>query len=310
MNLSIVIPSWNEAESLPELLERVQEHAKAFAPYEILVIDDGSSDGSPELLERMSSEIPELGYYCFGRNYGKSAALALAFQHVRGEIVITMDADLQDDPAEITALISRLNEGWDLVSGWKEDRKDPLSKTLPSFFFNRVMRRVTGLKLHDFNCGLKAYRQEVVKNLRVYGELHRFLPALANWDGFQVTEIPVHHHARKYGESKFGMRRYLNGFFDLMTISFTSRSSLAPLHTFGRVGFFFFLTGFAINAWFGGVWLETHALRVRPLLILGWVLLILAIQFWSLGLLGELMIHLRAREESYRIKSWKEPHGS
>ena len=191
VNLSIIVPAWNEVESLPELIRRIGEHARAFEPYEIIVIDDGSRDGSCELLEKMCVVDPHLGFVSFGRNYGKSAALATAFARLRGEIVITMDADLQDDPAEIPRLIAELDNGWDLVSGWKRDRHDPLSKTIPSKFFNGVMRRVTGLKIHDFNCGLKAYRREVVDSTKLYGELHRFIPALSHWEGFQIGRAHV-----------------------------------------------------------------------------------------------------------------------
>ncbi len=310
MKLSVVIPAWNEAESLPELLRQVTEHAAEFEPYEIFVIDDGSRDSSRDLLEKMCEEDSHVGFLSFGRNYGKSAALATAFARVKGEIVITMDADLQDDPAEIPRLIAELDKGYDLVSGWKRDRKDPLSKTLPSKLFNGVMRRVTGLKIHDFNCGLKAYRREVVESVNLYGELHRFIPALSHWEGFRVTEIPVTHHERRFGESKFGARRILNGLFDLMTVIFVARRSAAPLHSFGRIGFWFFSVGMIINGYFGMVWLFTQTLRVRPLLILGLVMILMAIQFWSLGLLGELMIHLRAREERYRIARERLPRGA
>ena len=309
MRLSVVIPAFNEAESLPELIERIHVAAADLAPYEILVVDDGSSDGTVNLLERLSEKDPRLGFVSFGRNYGKSAALATAFDRVRGEVIVTMDADLQDDPAEIPALVAKLDEGWDLVSGWKRERKDPISKTVPSRVWNSVMRRATGLKLHDINCGLKGYRREVVKSLRVYGELHRFLPALAHWEGFRVTEIPVRHHERRFGQSKFGGRRFLNGIFDLMTVVFVARRSAAPLHTFGRIGFVFFAVGALISGYFMLVWIITQALHVRPLLVLGLFLLMMAIQLWSVGLLGELMIHLRAREESYRIKAERESRG-
>ncbi len=301
MKLSVLVPAYNEVESLPELIDRVREQAAAFAPFEILVVDDGSNDGSAELLAELADRFAELGYLRMGRNYGKSAALAEGFARVRGEIVITMDADLQDDPAEIPNLIAKLDEGWDLVSGWKKKRNDPISKTVPSRFWNALVRRVSGLPLHDFNCGFKAYRRDVVKNLRVYGEMHRYLPVLAGWEGFRVTEIPVQHHARNHGVSKYGGRRFLNGIFDLLTITFMARRSSAPLHFFGRVAFFLLVVGAAINLYFGGYWLITGALRVRPLLILGLVLLVLGFQFASLGLLGELMIHLRGDEERHRI---------
>ncbi len=305
MKLSVVIPAFNEAESLPALLERIGEHAAPYAPYEILVIDDGSRDGTGELLAELAATDPRLGYVRFGRNYGKSAALAEGFKRARGETVITMDADLQDDPAEIPAMIAKLEEGFDLVSGWKKERRDPPSKTLPSKLWNGMVRLISGLPLHDFNCGFKAYRGEVAQSVRLYGEMHRYVPVLAGWQGFRVTEIPVRHHARRFGRSKYGGRRFLNGIFDMLTVSFIARRSLAPLHFFGRVAFWLLVVGFAINLYFGATWIITHALRVRPLLILGWILLVLGFQFASLGLLGELMIHLRGREESYRVAAEK-----
>lgn len=301
MKLSILVPSYNEEGSLPELVARLREVAAPFAPYEILVVDDGSRDGSPALLAGLADAHPELGVLRLGRNYGKSAALAEGFQRVRGDVVITMDADLQDDPAEIPNFLAKLDEGWDLVSGWKQKRRDPISKTLPSRVWNALVRRVSGLELHDFNCGFKAYRREVVQSLRVYGEMHRYLPVLAGWEGFRVTEIPVRHHARSHGESKYGGRRFLNGIFDLLTITFMARRSSAPLHFFGRVAFLLLVAGAAINLYFTAAWIATGELRVRPLLILGLILLVLGFQFASLGLLGELMIHLRGDEERHRI---------
>lgn len=309
MKLSVLVPAFDEAESLPELIDRIREQATAFTPYEILVVDDGSGDGTPELMQDLCTRFPELGYVRLGRNYGKSAALAEGFQRVRGEFVITMDADLQDDPAEIPNFLAHLDEGWDLVSGWKKKRNDPFSKTIPSRFWNALVRRVSGLTLHDFNCGFKAYRLEVVKSLRVYGEMHRYLPVLAGWDGFRVSEIPVNHHARSHGRSKYGGRRFLNGIFDLLTITFIARRSSAPLHFFGRVAFWLLTLGMAINLYFGVSWLLTGALRVRPLLILGLILLVLGFQFASLGLLGELMIHLRGDEERHRIAEDRSPRG-
>ncbi|MCP4548888.1 MAG: glycosyltransferase family 2 protein [bacterium] len=309
MKLSIVIPAYNEIESLPRLVEMIHQHTAAFAPYEILVIDDGSTDDSRVMLETMAAEDPCVGYVFFGRNYGKSAALATAFQRVRGEFVITMDADLQDDPAEIPRMIAKLEEGFDLVSGWKRERHDPITKTLPSKCWNALVRKVSGLKLHDFNCGFKAYRREVAESIRLYGEMHRYVPVLANWQGFRVTEIPVQHHARRFGQSKFGGRRFLNGIFDLLTVTFIARRSAAPLHFFGRIAFYLLAIGMAINLYFAGVWIVTQTLHVRPLMILGLILVILGFQFASLGLLGELMIHLRGGEEKYRIAAEKGARG-
>lgn len=301
MKLSILVPAYDEADSLPDLVDRIRAEAAPFAPYEILVVDDGSRDGSAALLQELAGRFSELGYTRLGRNYGKSAALAEGFSRVRGEVVITMDADLQDDPAEFQGFMDKLDEGWDLVSGWKQQRRDPVTKTVPSRFWNALVRRVSGLPLHDFNCGFKAYRSDVVRSLRVYGEMHRYLPVLAAWEGFRVTEMPVRHHARNHGRSKYGGRRFLNGIFDLLTITFIARRSSAPLHFFGRVAFFLLVVGTAINLYFGASWLITGTLHVRPLLILGLIMLVLGFQFASLGLLGELMIHLRGDEERHRI---------
>jgi glycosyltransferase involved in cell wall biosynthesis len=306
LKLSVLIPAYNEAESLPELIAGIETHAAAFAPYEILIVDDGSDDGSARLLDELADSRPHLGYLRFGRNHGKSAALAEGFLRCKGDLVVTMDADLQDDPAEIPSLIAKLEEGFDLVSGWKRKRQDPLSKTLPSKLFNATVRRVSGLKLHDFNCGLKCYRKEVTEHLDLHGEMHRYIPVLAGWQGFRITEMPVRHHPRKFGASKFGSRRFLNGFMDLITVTFINRRAAAPLHFFGRIAFLLLLIGFAINLYFGVSWAVTHALRVRPLLILGLIMIVLGFQFASLGLLGELMIHLRGREEVYRIAAERE----
>lgn len=310
MKLSVLVPAYDEAESLPALIDGIRSACAeaGLAPFEILVVDDGSSDDSAAVLEALADAHPELGLLRLGRNYGKSAALAEGWRRCRGEVVVTMDADLQDDPAEIPRLVAALDEQQvDLVSGWKRERKDPFSKTLPSKVWNGLVRRVSGLPLHDFNCGFKAYRREVVENLRVYGEMHRYLPVLAAWDGFRVGELAVRHHARPYGKSKYGGRRFLNGLFDLLTITFIARRSSAPLHFFGRVAFWLLVLGTGINLYFGGLWLVTGALRVRPLLILGLILLVLGFQFASLGLLGELMIHLRGDEERRRIARERPP---
>jgi glycosyltransferase involved in cell wall biosynthesis len=237
----------------------------------------------------------------FRRNFGKSAALAVGFHEALGETIVTMDGDLQDDPAELGALLRKLDEGYDLVSGWKQDRKDPITKTLPSKLFNRVVSWASGLRLHDFNCGLKAYRRDAALSLTVYGELHRFLPALAHWNGFRVTEIPVRHHARKYGRTKFGMNRFLNGFLDLLSVMFLEMSGRSPLHVFGRLGILLLAVGGAINLYFAWVWIRGEWLRVRPLLLFGVVLVILGIQFITMGLLAEMIASARARRD-YPVK--------
>jgi glycosyltransferase involved in cell wall biosynthesis len=235
---------------------------------------------------------------CFRRNFGKSAALALAFARVRGEYVMTLDADLQDDPAELANLMRTMEEGgFDVVSGWKVQRRDPWTKTAPSKLFNAVTARATGTRLHDMNCGLKLYRREVVEAIEVYGELHRFLPALANWKGFRIGECPVNHRPRRHGRSKFGASRFVNGFLDLMAVSFVQTSALKPLHVFGRAGLAFFVAGVLIEVYFLVQWALGEPLRVRPLLVLGGVLAILGIQLLSMGLLGEMIASQRAKTD-------------
>jgi glycosyltransferase involved in cell wall biosynthesis len=289
--LSVVVPLFDEAESLETLHREIVAAAEAFGrSFEILYVDDGSRDGSDAALYRMAEADGRVRVASFRRNFGKSAALAVAFARARGRLVLTLDGDLQDDPAELPKLHAALEEkNLDLVSGWKAARRDPWTKTLPSRFFNAVAGRVTGARLHDLNCGLKLYRREVVEALEVYGELHRFLPALAHLKGFRVGELPVRHRARRYGKSKFGAARFVNGFLDLLAVSFLQTSALKPLHFFGRIGLLSAGAGSLIGLYFLGLWLAGEPLRVRPLLILGAVLVILGIQFGSLGLLGELV---------------------
>jgi glycosyltransferase involved in cell wall biosynthesis len=294
--VSVIVPAYNEAESLPELVERVKGVlAPTGREWELIVVDDGSTDGTHEVLRGLAAQVPQLHFRSFLRNYGKSAALNVAFAEARGERIITMDADLQDDPAEFPALLAKIEEGWDLVSGWKQVRHDPPNKTVPSKFFNAVTSSVAGVKLHDFNCGLKAYRVHVAKGLPVYGELHRFLPALAHWQGYRVTEIPVLHHARKHGRSKFGASRFVNGFLDLLTVTFVHSGRHSPLHVFGRVGIGLGVLGGLILSGFAYTWAIGHAVRTRPLFFIGLILLIVAVQFVSLGLLGELVVKGQSR---------------
>ncbi|MBU0508919.1 glycosyltransferase family 2 protein [bacterium] len=301
--VSVVIPLYNEAKSLPELYERLADVFKRTGwTYELIFVDDGSRDGSDRVLKDLWKRDPNVRFISFRRNFGKSAGLATGFRAVRGEFVITMDADLQDDPAEIPALIAKLEEGYDLVSGWKKKRHDPLSKTLPSKLFNRVTGALSGIRLHDFNCGLKAYRQEVVKELPVYGELHRFLPVLAYKLGYRITELPVLHTARKYGKTKFGASRFVNGFFDLLTVLFISDYNRAPLHLFGSIGLFCALAGFAINlyltiGWLNGLWIGN-----RPMLFLGVLLMVVGIQFFSFGLIAEKIVNVSERDRVYSIR--------
>jgi glycosyltransferase involved in cell wall biosynthesis len=304
-SVSVIIPLLNEEESLPELALQLEGELKKVANnrWEVIFVDDGSTDRSYEVLKRINKMNPKFRAIRFRCNYGKSAALAVGFNEAKGSIILTMDADLQDDPAEIPNLIAKLNEGYDLVSGWKKKRFDPISKTIPSKFFNFVTSTMTGVKLHDFNCGLKAYRRDVVKTIQVYGEMHRYLPALAHWEGFRVSEIPVQHHARRYGKTKFGLTRFLKGFLDLLTLLFTTRYLKRPLHFFGTFGALFAITGFVIDAWLTVEWaLGKTALSNRPLALLGIALIIVGVQFVSMGLLGELITKSTIKSISYSIK--------
>ncbi len=301
--ISIVVPAFNEAESLPELLMQIQETLLPLqVNYEVIVVDDGSTDRTMPVLRELKEQFKTLKVISFRKNYGKSAALAEGFNMASGEYVITMDADLQDDPAEIPNLIATLEEGYDLVSGWKKRRHDPISKTIPSRFFNFVTSRLTGIRLHDFNCGLKGYRQTVVQDMQVYGELHRFLPVLAHWNGYRVGEIVVKHHPRKYGKTKFGLSRFFNGFFDLITVLFITRYKTTPLHVFGGFGLLSLLLGLAIEAYLTIGWFLGESIRNRPLFFLGILTIIVGVQLIFFGLLGEMLSAGFAERLEYSIK--------
>ncbi len=305
MKVSLVIPLFNEEESLPELFSQIEAvMAELDHDYEYLFVDDGSTDTSLSVLEDLAGRSSRVNILSFRRNCGKSAALDAGFRNASGDVVITMDADLQDDPREIPNLLARIKAGADLVSGWKKTRHDPISKTLPSKLFNAVTSRTSGIKLHDFNCGLKAYRAEVVKNITVYGELHRFIPVLAGWEGYRVEEMEVQHHARKYGHSKYGARRLINGFFDLVTVMFVTRRALNPLHFFGRVAGVLFALGVVPQIYFLVMWLAGEGLRVRPIMLLGFVFIIVALQIASIGLLAELISARTARETIHVYKRY------
>lgn len=301
--LTVVIPVFNEEESLASLCEELHRSLERLnVTNEVLFVDDGSTDRSYAVLEELNQQYPGIRALRFRRNYRKAAALAAGFKGARGEVIVTMDADLQDDPAEIPNLLAALDQGCDLVSGWKLKRRDPLSKTLPSRLFNRVTSMVSGIRLHDFNCGLKAYRAEVTRAVRVYGEMHRYIPVLAYLAGYKVGEAKVRHHARRYGTTKYGLARFLNGFLDLMTVLFLSSRATSPLHFFGRVGIFFLAIGMVINGYFLWQWLTGHGLHIRPLLLLGVALVLLAVQFVSLGLMSELIVAGRHPEMEYRVR--------
>jgi len=310
-DVSLVIPAYEEAESLPELADRIRAACEeAGFTFRVWIVDDGSRDDTWAVVRSLHEEDARFAGIRFRRNYGKSAALSVGFDRVQGTYVVTMDADLQDDPAEIPGLIDTLKNEYDLVSGWKKHRKDPLRKTVPSRFFNWVTRRISGLPLHDFNCGLKAYRREVVKSVDVYGELHRYIPLLAKWAGYdRVAEKPVRHHPRKYGETKFGVERFIQGFLDLITVIFLTRFAVRPMHFFGGLGTLTFTTGFFINLWltidklvFG------HPIGERPLLLLGLLLILFGAQLFTTGLLGEMVIQPRMEDpDTYEVGAELEP---
>jgi len=288
--ISVVIPLLNERDSLKELTTRIDE-ALAGREYEVIFVDDGSNDGSWDEIEKLSLQQQTLRGIKLRRNYGKSSALQAGFKASRGRYVVTMDADLQDDPFEIPSMIERLQNGADLVSGWKKVRHDPVSKTIPSRFFNAVTRWTTSIKLHDFNCGLKAYRREVTQHIHLYGELHRYVPLLAKWQGFdKIEEQEVKHHPRKYGKTKFGLSRFMNGFLDLLTLLFVNRYMQRPMHFFGTIGVLLTVAGMIINIYIAVLkifW--DQPIGDRPLLFLGILLVVIGVQFFSIGFLGEMV---------------------
>ena len=303
MMISIVIPLFNENESISDLYIEICDALSSYDNWEIIFIDDGSSDGSKDKIIDIISKDSRSKLISFYRNFGKSAALSEGFNYSKGDIIITMDADLQDDPAEISNLIIKINEGYDLVSGWKKVRHDPWTKTFPSKIFNFVTRILTGVKIHDFNCGLKAYRSSVVKSIEVFGGRHRYIPALAGQKNFSVSEIVVNHRPRKYGETKYGGSRVFHGFFDLLTILFLNKYTQHPLHFFGMIG----LTTFSAGTFTELVVLYYKFFLGEPfakhiaLLLLGVILIFIGIQFFSIGLLGEMMARYSQRKED-RVK--------
>ena len=331
MDLSIIIPLYNEAESLPELKSWIEKALEGFT-YELIFVDDGSTDGSWRVIQEMADQVGHDDPSCpaptssssfqaqtgnlkairFRRNYGKSAALYEGFAAAEGDIVVTMDADLQDSPEEIPEMVRMIREeGYDLVSGWKKKRKDnALTKNLPSKLYNWTARKVTGIKLHDMNCGLKAYRNEVVKNIEVYGEMHRYIPYLAKNVGFtKIGEKPVHHQKRKYGKSKFGMSRFVNGLLDLMSLWFLSRFGGKPMHFFGTSGILMFLVGFVMTVWIIVEKLVHQANGVKfrpvtdqPLFYLSLVALVLGVILFLAGFIGEMVSRSAVGRNNYQIK--------
>jgi len=301
MKLSIVIPVFNEAETLKALHSEIVENVVSCPPlhpsqegnsYEIIFIDDGCTDNSFQIMCELSEIDENVKVIKFRRNFGKSAALNVGFKHSTGDIIITMDADLQDDPIEIPVFVQKINEGWDLVNGWKVKRHDPLSKRLPSKLFNFIVSKTFGLKLHDYNCGFKAYRRAVLYEIDIYGEMHRYIPALAHSKGFRITEIPVHHRARQFGKSKFGNERYLHGYLDLLSVKLVTRFNRSPLYLFGGIGSLLTGTGFLLGLYLSIMRLFYDMfLTNRPLLFLAILLIIVGLQFISIGLIGELLVN-------------------
>jgi glycosyltransferase involved in cell wall biosynthesis len=306
--ISVVIPVYNEEQSLQPLYASLTAALEQLGKsYEVLFVDDGSRDGSFKVIEALHQQDPRVRAIRLRRNFGKTPALVAGFSHVRGEIVFTMDADLQDDPAEIPQFLAKLDEGYDLVSGWKYPRHDPPTKTVPSFFFNRMVSVTTGVKLHDINCGFKAYRREVIEDVKLYGELHRFIPVLAHQRGFRVSEIKVHHHKRKYGKSKFGARRFLRGFLDLLMVLFLMQYLRTPLRLFGTFGILSMLVGIAVDLYvvldrflpFG----SQEPIHNRPLLFVGILFIIFGVSFILTGLQSEMIRHFAYRpEEEYSVR--------
>ncbi len=307
MNISVIVPLFNEVESIGELqawIARVMQN-NDFS-YEVIFVDDGSNDGSWDLIEKMSQESPEIKGIKFKRNYGKSAALNVGFKEAQGDVIITMDADLQDSPEEIPGLFKMISEeGFDLVSGWKKKRYDPITKTVPSKFFNRITRWISGIKLHDFNCGLKAYRKAVIKDIEVYGEMHRYIPLIAKWAGYNnIGEKVVEHRKRQYGVTKFGLERFVNGFLDLMSITFVTRFGKKPMHFFGAIGTIFFIGGGLISLWLIldkiFKWNAQRDITEQPIFYLALLAMIVGTQLFLSGFLAE-MISRNAHDKDHYI---------
>ncbi len=302
MDVSFVIPALNEAESLPELIDGIRRYVPEGMLYEVIVVNDGSTDNTENVIRGIAETDPNVHLISLRRNFGKAAALEAGFHNSTGEIIITMDGDMQDDPADIPCFLNKLNEGFDLVSGWKTERKDPLEKRLPSKLFNAVVSRISGIRLHDFNCGFKAYRRTVVESIDIYGELHRFIPWLAGQRGFRIAEIPVRHNKRRYGKSKYNTRRYMHGLLDAVTVFSLMRFEEQPMYLFGRLGLLITVIGVGICIYLSALWVKGNPIGHRPLLLLGVLLVVAGIQLFSLGFLGDLFVkqnHYRNYDESY-----------
>jgi glycosyltransferase involved in cell wall biosynthesis len=288
-DVSIVVPGLNEAESLPILAQQIHEAIAEQMSYEIIFIDDGSTDDSWAVICELNESNPAVRGVRLRKNFGKAMALAAGFERARAATVVMMDADLQDDPADLPRMLEALDDGLDVVVGWKVNRLDPLNRKIFSRVFNGTVGWVTGVRLHDMNCGFKAYKSEVLQSIPIYGDLFRFIPVLANWQGFKVGEIPVNHRVREFGRSRYGLERILRGFFDLLSVSFLTKYSRKPMHLFGLLGLFFTLIGLLICGYLTVLWLAGEPIGSRPLLLLGVLLILVGAQSFSIGLLGEFM---------------------
>jgi len=313
LDISLVIPLYNEVESLPELhgwIKKVMEE-NGYS-YEVIFVDDGSNDGSWEIIKSLHEKYENVTGVKFRRNYGKSAGLNVGFEHTKGDVVITMDADMQDSPDEIPDLYNMImKDGFDLVSGWKKKRYDPLSKTIPTKLYNFVTSKMSGVHLHDMNCGLKAYRGDVVKNIEVYGEMHRYIPVIAKWAGFSnIGEKIVQHRPRKYGVTKFGLSRFIYGPLDLLSIMFMGKFGKRPMHFFGVIGTFIFFGGLGILAWLSADKILFNAIGIanRPAFYLGILMVIVGIQLFIAGFLGELISRSSSERNSYKITEILNPN--
>lgn len=302
--VSFVIPVYNEEESLKMLRDKIEENIPEGYDKEIIFVNDGSTDRSVEVIKDMINVDENVHLISFRKNFGKAMALESGFRNVNGGIVITMDADLQDDPTEIPHFLEKIEEGFDLVSGWKQNRQDSLEKRLPSKLFNKVTSKLSGVKLHDFNCGFKAYRREVIDAIDIYGELHRYIPVIAHRKGFQITEIPVHHNKRQFGKSKYGFERYLRGLFDSLTVAFLGKYYDRPMHLFGKAGLTCGLTGVIICIYLLVLKIMGNAIGGRPLLVLGVLLIVLGVQMFSTGFIGDMIVDAtyRRRYDESHIK--------
>ena len=301
-NISVIIPAYNEEGSLPELYQRIMlsvremQKNNTIRQYELLFVNDGSTDATEKVMLGLHENDANVRVISLRRNFGKATALNAGLRHVNGDIIFTIDADLQDDPKEFPRFIEKLDEGYDLVVGWKVNRLDSVEKRLPSKLFNKVTSNFSGVNLHDHDCGLKAFRREIADSLDLYGEMHRYIPVLAHRQGFRIAEIPVEHHKREYGSSKYGMERYLRGLFDFLTTIFLIRYSDRPMYFFGKIGLLCLSVGLAICSYLTAIWFTGNPIGGRPLLVLGVLLILLGIQFISTGFIGNLLVDITHRD--------------